>query len=306
MRPLESQLKITKGIIVDMKIKEIFFENKKTGNNYFDLVDLKDVLARKPKDHNQFEHHKISFYVIVVITQKKGKHSINYKDYTYKKGTVFTLRKNNIHKFYKANTNGKFLVFTEDFVIRLSDKIDTLKLFQLFNEMLDSPKLQLNNSDFIEIESLLNQIEKEYLEIKDNHSIEIIRSLIQVLIHKLFRIKSRRHESLGYSKYQSQFISLQELIEKDCFESKKVAYYANKMGVTSRTLNNITQSIIGKHAKAFIDEVVILHIKRLLINSELTFTEIAYQSGFGDPTNFFKYFRKKTGLSPKQFKENCK
>ena len=289
-----------------MQIKEIDFKKKKADNFYFDLIDLEDILQRKPKDHNQFEHHKISFFVIVIITHGKGKHSINYKDYDYKKGTVFTLRKNNIHKFYKTNAQGKFLVFTENFVIRYADKIETLKLFQLFNEMLVSPKLQLNNSDFAEIISLVHQIEKEYLQVRDDHSIEIIRNLTQVIIHKLFRIKSKNKEILRDKKYQSKFITLQKLIEKHCFESKKVAYYAKKMSVTSKTLNNITQNTIDKSAKSFIDEVLILQIKRLIINSDLSFTEIAYQAGFDDSTNFFKYFRKKTGRSPKQFKEYFK
>jgi len=75
------------------------------------------------------------------------------------------------------------------------------------------------------------------------------------------------------------------------------------MGVTSRTLNNVTQSVIGKSAKAFIDQVLILHVKRLIINSSLSLTEIAYESGFNQPTNFFKFFRKNTGLSPKEFRE---
>ncbi len=288
------------------KIKKIDFNNQIAGSYYFDLVNLEDILKRKPSDHNQFEHHKVSFYIIVLITQNEGKHSINYKDYTYKKGTIFTLRKNNIHKFYKTNAKGNILVFTEDFVVRSADQVETLKLVQLFNEMLSSPKLQLNNGDFIEIESLIQQIKKEHLEIKDKHSIEIIRGLIQILIHKLFRIKSKGHEYLGDNKYQLQFISLQELIEKNCFENKKVSFYASKMGVTSRTLGNITQSVIGKHTKAFIDEIVILQIKRLIINSQLSFTEIAYEAGFDDPTNFFKYFRKKTGFSPKEFKKHCK
>lgn len=287
-------------------IKEIGFKNRKAYIGQFDLVALEDIYLKKPTDHNQFDHHKISFFVIIIVTHKKGVHSIDYKNYTYKKGTVFTLRKNNIHKFHKTNAKGKFLVFTEDFVIRNSDKIETLKLFQLFNEMLGSPKLQLNNNDFVEIESIVHQIDKEYLDVKDDHSIEIIRNLIQILIHKLFRIKSKGKDNVGDKKYHLKFIALQKLIEKDCFESKKVSYYANKMGVTTRTLNNITQSVIGKSAKSFIDEIVILQIKRLLINSQLSFTEIAYQSGFDDPTNFFKYFRKQTGLSPNQFKENYK
>ena len=195
------------------------------------------------------------------------------------------------------------LVFTEDFVIRYSNQVETVKLLQLFNEMLGSPSLQLSHIDFVEIEGFVQHIAREYLELYDGHSIEIIRSLVQILIHKLFRIKSKETNSLGDRRYHSLFLSLQELVEKQCFVSKKVIYYAKRMGLTPRTLNNITQHIVSKPAKAFIDEIVILQIKILITNSHLSFTEIAYQSGFDDPTNFFKYFRKKTGLSPKQFRK---
>jgi len=286
-----------------MKVKEITFDNQKTGKYHFDLVGLEDILNKKPDDHSQFEHHKLSFFAIVIIIDGKGKHSINYKDYNFKKGTVFTLRQSNVHKFFKTNAQGKLLVFTNDFVIRYSDKTESQKLFRLFNEMLSSPKLQLNNKEFTSIEDLLSQIENEFLNVRDNHSIEIIRNLMQVMIYKLFRIKSTKGENLGDKKYHSSFKSLQELVEKECFESKTVSYYAQKLGVTSRTLNNVTQSIIGKSAKSFIDEVLILQVKRLIINSNLSFTEIAYRSGFNDSTNFFKFFRKNTGLSPKEFKE---
>ncbi len=287
-------------------IKQIKFQNKEANDYYFDFVSLEDTLKKKPKDHSQFEHHKILFYVIVIITDGIGNHNINYTDYTYKKGTVFTLRKNNTHKFYKTTAKGNFLVFTEDFIIKYSDNFETLKLFQLFNEMLSSPKIQLNEDDFQEVHLLIHQINKEFLEQNNSYSNAIIRSLVQVIILKLLKIKSKENKNFENKNYHLQFIKLQELIEKECFESKKVTFYATKMGVSTKTLNNITQSIIGKPAKSFIDEILILQIKRLLINSQLSLTEIAYLVGFDSPTNFFKYFRKRTQLSPKEFKNQNK
>ncbi|MCH2032249.1 MAG: helix-turn-helix transcriptional regulator [Tenacibaculum sp.] len=287
-------------------IKEIRFKNKKTNNYFFDLVSLKDILDLKPTDHNQYEHHKVSFYIIAIITDNVGKHTINYNEYTYKKGTVFTIRKNNIQKFHSSNASGQFLVFTEDFIIQYAENYETLKLRQLFNEMLGSPKIQLNESEFIETQNLLSQIQNEFYKENDEFAIPIIRSLVQVLILKLFRIKAYSHKTINNRNYYSKFIELQELIEENCFEHKKVNYYAHKIGVTSKTLNNITQNIIEKSTKAFIDEIVILQIKRLLVNSQLSLTEIAYESGFDLPTNFFKYFRKHTGQSPKEFKETQK
>ncbi len=287
------------------KVKEIDFNEGIANNFYFDLVNLEDIIIkRQPSDHNQFNHHKLSFYAILIITSGKGAHCINYKDYTYNEGSIFTLRKNTIHKFYKTSAKGKLIIFTEDFIVRSSDKMNNLNLFKLFNEMLGSPKLQVINSDLVRIKEWMFQIEKEKLSIKEHYSIEIIRNLIQGLILNLLRLKSKGNENLAHKKNYSQFIKLQKAVEKDCFESKSVAYYANKLDVSTKTLSNITQSVVSKSAKSFIDEIVILQIKKILISSSHSYTEIAYRAGFEHSTNFFKYFRKKTGLSPKQFREN--
>lgn len=45
-----------------------------------------------------------------------------------------------------------------------------------------------------------------------------------------------------------------------------------------------------------------LEAKRLLAYSSLSIKEIGFELGFGEPTNFNKYFRKHTGMAPMQFK----
>jgi len=283
-------------------VKKINYKNKKTPKSHFDLVNLEDIFKKKPKEHNQFENHKISFYAIILITKNKGIHSINYHEYEYKEGTVFVIRRDSIHKFHQYKSNGKLLIFTENFVVRYLDELQSLKLFQLFNELLGSPKLQLSKEEFIEIKAFINQIKKEYIDVSDAHSLEIIRSLLHVLITRLFRLKSKANDAFENKKYLPQFISFQKLVERDCFESKKVAYYAQLINVTPRTLNNITHSIVHKSAKSLINEILIIQIKRLLINTTLTINEIAYKVGFQETSNLFKYFKKQTGLSPNSFR----
>jgi len=287
---------------VKQAIKKINYKNKKDAKSHFDLVSLEDIFTSHPTDHSQFENHAISFYAIMLITEKKGIHSINYQEYPYNEGTVFTIRRDSIHKFHKSKAEGKLFIFTENFVVRYLDEQHSIKLFQLFNDLLGSPKVQLSKEDFIEIKQIVQQIEKEYLEVKDAHSLEIVRSLLHVLITKLFRIKAKGNDIFENSKYISQFIHFQNLVETTCFENRKVSYYAKAMNVTPRTLNNITNSIIHKSAKAFINEILIVQIKRLLINTQLTINEIAYKVGFDEPTNLFKYFKKYTGSSPNSFR----
>ena len=285
------------------KFKEIDFENKDTNTFQFDLVNFEDILKRKPTNHNQFEFHKISFYVILLFTENNGKYSLNFKDYSFKKGTLFTLRKDNIHKFHKSKGKGTLLIFTENFIVNHSSKLEASNTFLLFNEMLASPKLQLNELEYSEIIALVDLVKEEYFGLNDNYSPSIVRNLIQIIITKLFRVKLKENVVFDNNKYLSMFLDLQELVEKNCFENKKVSFFANRMGVTSKTLNNVTQGIIQKSAKAFVNDIVIIQSKRLIINSQDSLTEIAYQVGFDQPTNFFKFFKKYTGFTPSEFRE---
>jgi AraC-like DNA-binding protein len=60
---------------------------------------------------------------------------------------------------------------------------------------------------------------------------------------------------------------------------------------------------IGITAKQFQLDLKITEAKRLLIYSSLNASEIAYQIGFEDVSYFSRIFKKKTGLSPTNFKE---
>lgn len=93
------------------------------------------------------------------------------------------------------------------------------------------------------------------------------------------------------------------MVEEDCFKSKKVQYYAKRLGISTKTLNNIVNNVVNNSAKTFIDETTIMQIKRLLISTDYSIKEIAYIAGFSDPTNFFKYFKKFTNNSPEVFRQ---
>lgn len=269
-------------------------------------MTLQSVLKKTPEDHIQTENHKLSFYALFIITKGQGVHTIDYKDYEFKKGTVFCLRKGVTHKFTKGNSEGTLLLFTEDFIVKYLGKTEGLKSLQLFNELIESPKIQLKESLLKEIATILRQFSKEMEIDNDQFSSSIKRSLLQVLISKLYREKSKRKEFSINSKYLNEFIKFQNLIETQWSESKTAMHYAKQMAITPKTLNKIVKSITKKSAKSLIDEIVTTQIKHLLVNTELSITEIAYHSGFDDSTNFFKYFKKNTSFSPLQFRKTIK
>lgn len=283
----------------------IKFQNSQNPQAGFDIIKLEELHGKKDLDHSPYDLHLVEFYIMILIEEGEGVHTIDFTDYTYKKGTLLTIRKDQIHKFHKNNqVKGTLLLFTDEFLVSYLEKLEALKTLQLFNEFLGVPKIQLSKTELTEFSNLINRIKNEYHQLNDDYSLGIIRSELHIIIAKLFRIKSNNNEIINNRKYLSEFIELQNLVEKNASQYSKVKDYARMMGLSTKTLNNITKNIVNKSAKEFIDEICTKQIKRLLINSDLPIKEIAYASGFEETTNFYKYFKRQTQLTPEQFRNS--
>lgn len=287
------------------EIRHIEFDHKDNHKSYFEVIRIEELLKRA-LDHDICKMHLVNFFIIFFVTDGEGYHTIDFVDYKYKKGTVLLVRKDQIQSFFRSsNVKGFLLIFTEEFIVSHLNKLEALKAFQLFNELLSFPKVELKtgSNEFFNFSALIKEVEAEY-KYKDEYSIGIARSILHVVITKLFRIKSRSGQLFAEKKHLEAFLSFQEDVEKNCFNNKKVFYYAQKMGCSTKTLNNVVQAVVSKSAKTFIDEIAIMQIKRLLISTTQPIKEIAYTVGYEDPTNFFKFFKKYVGSTPEVFRQS--
>jgi AraC-like DNA-binding protein len=83
--------------------------------------------------------------------------------------------------------------------------------------------------------------------------------------------------------------------------SREVNWYARQLGFSPRTLSRATHQAVGRSAKQFIDDRVVLEAKRLLAHTEITVAECARKTGFDDPANFSKFFRDRALIAPGEF-----
>jgi AraC-like DNA-binding protein len=269
----------------------------------FDIVNFKDLIKFEGEEVLT-KNHKVNFYALIFITEGKGKHSIDFSDYDYDKGSILAIRKDQMHKFYlNKNVKGYLLCFKEEFLNSYLNEIEVANAIQMFNELLVSPKTQLEKNDFENIFKLIKEIEKEVLIINDIYSFKLIRSLLHIFITLIYRIKSTGYNTVQQSKYLKEFIKFQNLLEEDYYKTKKVYDYAYKLGFSTKKLNMVVKFIANKSAKEFIDDTVIIKVKRLLLHYDLSIKEVAFKTGFMEPTNLYKYFKKHTNFTPEEFRK---
>ncbi|MEU4557125.1 AraC family transcriptional regulator [Actinoplanes sp. NPDC023936] len=85
-------------------------------------------------------------------------------------------------------------------------------------------------------------------------------------------------------------------------QTRRVEDYAAELGCSVRTLTRASLAITGRTAKQVVDDRVALQARRLLAATSLSVAEVGRNLGFGEPTNFGRFFHRETGLSPGQFR----
>jgi len=289
----------------DVAIPEIAFVNRDDKALEFQISDNKEVLKYNlPKDHDPFRPHRIRFYAILFFMEGEGNHFIDFKTYRYRKGSIIFISKEQVHAFEgNEDRRAQFMIFTEDFLQKSSLGSNVLQQLSLYNYHLYEPIIQLNEQEFAKFNPLVKRISEEYHAPDDFATEEIILAALRIFLCLAQRIRKKNTADQAQPKYYQEFLQFQKLLETHLFSSRQVKFYADQMNMSTKKLNRITQEVMNLPTKNYIDEALLMEIKRFLMNTSLSVKEIAYKTGFEEVTNFVKYFKKLTKTTPTKFRK---
>jgi AraC-like DNA-binding protein len=131
----------------------------------------------------------------------------------------------------------------------------------------------------------------------------LLRSQVQSLLIRLQldgapSTADERAEPLALQRYRRYRAS----IEHNFTRWHNVAPYAAHLGCSEKSLARAAWLVTDRSAKAVLTERLVLEAKRLLAHSLLPVATIADQLGFGEATNFTKFFRREAGETPGSFR----
>ncbi|MBB5465838.1 AraC family transcriptional activator of pobA [Paraburkholderia sp. CI2] len=99
----------------------------------------------------------------------------------------------------------------------------------------------------------------------------------------------------------AQIKRLRELIATHVREHLPIDFYAEKLGVTAAQLGRICREELGHSPLSLVNDQLIREAQRDLVYSGSSIKQIAHALGFEDAAYFSRYFRKQTGVTPKEF-----
>ncbi len=150
----------------------------------------------------------------------------------------------------------------------------------------------------------LHDVFIDELETKDNIQAEMLRMLMARFIIKSTRLLKEKEGIVETAKSSKIELlrSYNFLVEQHFKTEHSVTFYAEKLFKSPKTLSN-NFAKLNRSPLQIIHERVVLEAKRLLIYTDKTAKEIAYEVGFEDASHLSRLFKKHTLQSPSDFKK---
>jgi AraC family transcriptional regulator, transcriptional activator of pobA len=257
----------------------------------FFIEQLGNYLDRHPP--NLHAPHRHSFYHFVCFTKGKGSHTLDFTRFDVKPGQIYFMIPGQVHGWnFEGRPDGYIVHFSEAFFHPFLADPAYLSRFPFFSGVATESVCQLAHPEKIYelLHTLLTERQPD---------------MVRVLLLQLFLSVASAEENTQRNtppQKQTQLNNLRRLIEQHYRTMRLPKEYAELLHVTPHHLNALCQELLGMPAGELIRDRVLLEARRLLINADMTVSEIAYDLNFQDNSYFNRFFKKYIGATPDEFR----
>ena len=134
-------------------------------------------------------------------------------------------------------------------------------------------------------------------------AVEGLTAASVALTARLLASGMRGHERGREAELYGRF---RALLESTYAEHRPVGWYASAHGVSESRLDRAVRAVAGKSAYAATQDRLMLEARRRLAYVAAPATKIAYELGFPDPAYFWRFFRRRAGVTPAEFRREAR
>lgn len=248
--------------------------------------------------------HKHTFYHLVLFTHGGGTHAIDFEQFEVKPYQIYFMVPGQVHSWsFEGAVDGYVINFSVPFFQSFLLKPDYLEQFSFFSGSISDAVINLPHEVQQQIIPLFEQLVQES-ETGQRLGLDMVRALLLQVFIAIGRLGFEQQAN-SMSPYNYTLLkNFQKLIEKHYTTLRLPKDYAELLYITPNHLNALCKDVLNIPAGEVIRNRIVLEAKRLLINMQLTISEIAQRLSFDDNSYFTKFFKKQTGLTPEEFRKD--
>lgn len=273
--------------------------------NYNRTDDFLIERVRRDANYNMQPFHIHPYYEIEFFISGSRNMTINHSIYNCRKGTVIFIATGELHKGYPVENNPVpvelvNIYFTEKYLeqfFEIYGKEQFLSFFQ--NHSISVPQ---GRREYLE--ELLEKMIDEFKGV-DELSKNVLNSYFNELLTFLVRCKNNSAgDMLEYDENNKVIADAAEYIYFNFDKDITLEDIAERCNMSKTHFSKRFKAVTGFGYKEYLISVRIKEACELLLNTDKSITEVAFECGFNDSNYFGDAFRKAKGVSPHKYRKN--
>ncbi|MFC0542621.1 helix-turn-helix transcriptional regulator [Kutzneria chonburiensis] len=260
-----------------------------------EVVDFAGLAARAAGHGvDPWSLQRPEFHKLIAVRSGTLRCSLDFTDHELRAGSWLWVRPGQVHRYDSdlRCAEGRVVLFLSGFLDGATAEIAGVDRGPAL------PSAEVRGDSAQPVLDLLEAAYVEWGERPAEIQVELLRHLLAALVLRLSVTYGTDRETVE----GEAFRRFQAAVERDFARTHRVADYAVRLGYSVRTLTRASQATVGRGAKRFIDDRVLLEAKRLLTHTDLTAAAIGQRVGFPEATAFTKFFRQHAKQTPSEFR----
>ena len=264
------------------------------------LIDNSHTMRAELSSDN--EPFRIDMTMAIIYEQGSADLKINMRDYHIEAPAVLLVLNDQIYQSagHSEDLRSKVILMSRSF----SDSLfaNSGEILPLKSSIMKNPVMKIENEEnvFGQFFQLLQNIAASP---RQEFKIESARHLTLSMFYGYSHMKHEVNEVKSTNSRQEEiFTKFTELLERHHKKEREIAFYADKMCMTSKHLSQVIKDYTGKTTLGIIEEYVISEAKSMLLSTTMSIQQISDELNFPSQSVFGKYFKRVAGISPSEYR----
>lgn len=249
------------------------------------------------------EVHVHDFEELIIGMKGRLEHFVDFQSSVVEAPLVSFIAKGKVHRVVTQLQGDNF----DMWVLRFESDFIGETIFQLYHSFHNKANQVLQSGDcFNRLSTVCGIIDQEMQQpVPDLSVVRHLLSALFIMIESE-RKKTSPGETADSAIQNETFINFLKILEDNFRRPLGVEFYAEKLFMSSRNLNLICQRIMNQSVSEIIETRKLTEAKNLLATTRKSISEIGFELGYNEKSYFSNVFKKKSGQTPSEFREEMK
>ena len=272
----------------------------------FDFIHIDRIALRSAvHDWTIRAHRHRNLFQILLIERGGGEMSFDAARFTFAAPCAILIPAAIAHGFrLEPNvTDGWVISFTEDVAGAFADHAG--QAMARLRTLAGEPVVPLgDDTERARLSALCGELFEEHSLAREGYRLAMrgVLVLIAVAVARLAASRARTG-TVTLQPADATVVQLRALLDEFFRTERLLGFYAEKLGMTVDRLNDHVKRATGVTAGHLIRQRLLTEAKRQLVFTTQPIHDIAKELAFADPSHFARFFRKQTGTTPHEFRD---